>query len=103
MNKSSVTNAEVARRIGLTPAGVSRLRTENSDARRCPSYAIMKKIQDEYNWDINEQNELAHFGSPGAYARVFEMKIEADAMKKPEPTPVDPADPEYDHFKNANR
>lgn len=85
MTKSTVTNAEVAARIGLTQAGVSRLRTENSDARRTPSYAVMKNIYDAYGWDITEQNELSHFGKPGEYARRFEEILEADAMSKPEP------------------
>lgn len=90
MTKSLVTNAEVAARIGLTPAGVSRLRTENDGARRTPSYAVMHKIQEEYGWDITEQNELSHFGKPGAYARAFEEYLEADALKKPkEATDVD--------------
>lgn len=85
----------------------------------------MKRIQEVYGWDITEQNELAHFGKPGEYARTFEEYLEEDALKKPEAPqanpdgsqrvspalyaeslqvpPTDPADPNYNFYKHANR
>lgn len=84
MTKANVTNAEVAERIGLTPAGVSRLRTESAGPRRTPSYAVMKVIRDEYGWEIVDQMETAKFGKSGAYARVLEEYLEADRKRRAE-------------------
>jgi transcriptional regulator with XRE-family HTH domain len=48
---SKLSNAEVARRLGITASGVSRLRSGN----RRPSFDLMVKIANEFWWPLEDQ------------------------------------------------
>lgn len=62
------TNASVARRIGLTNGGVSRIRRGN----RNPSNDRVQVIEKEYGWPIADQYAAIKSGS---YAAEFERVI----------------------------
>jgi len=68
------TNESVARRIGLTNAGVSRIRRGN----RIPSNSRMRLIEAEYGWSIVDQY-MAKRG--GTYAAEFEAILKSDDAK----------------------
>lgn len=62
------TNTEVGARIGLDHSTVSRIRR----GERNPSIAVMLKIQDAYDWKI-EQQALAALA--GKYGEQFEQVL----------------------------
>lgn len=51
---SGVTNPEVARLLGITYSGASRIRSGG----RYPSLAVMKKVASAYGWPVSEQAAL---------------------------------------------
>jgi len=72
----SVTNPEVAKRLGLSESGVHRIR----NGTRYPSLAVMKRIAAEYDWPVSEQVNLIETDAdaPGRdmeYAHELERRI----------------------------
>ena len=74
-DKAPVPNREVADRIGLSEAGVSRIRRGN----RRPAPITMRAIEREYKWDMHDQFS---FGKPTAYSERFERILNRDYEKR---------------------
>lgn len=64
--RAAITNALVGEIIGMSHAGVSRLRSGH----RHPSIPTMVRIARKFGWTVEEQ--VALFSPPGAYAAKFE-------------------------------
>lgn len=84
MTAHTITNAEVASLVGVTPGAVSRWRTATTKAGRHPSFDAMTKIADIFDFSTTDQMELAHFGKPGAYAAKLEEHLRRYAAKQAE-------------------
>lgn len=62
------TNPSVGKRLGLSPSGVSRIRTGS----RLPSLRVIEQVAEEYGWTVQEQVQAR---LAGAYAREFEKRV----------------------------
>lgn len=68
MDTPVITNARVAKDIGVTHSMVSRIRSGD----RHPSFEIMAQIERAYNWTISDQ---AKARTEGKYAQMFEYRV----------------------------
>lgn len=66
--QKALTNQQIAKTLGLSHSGVSRIRS----GERLPSVAVMLKIESEYGWAIQDQ---AHARALGRYAQSFEKRV----------------------------
>lgn len=56
---TKTTNVEIAGRLGMTPSGISRLRSGD----RRPSFALMGQIATEFGWPVSEQAQALDMGN----------------------------------------
>jgi transcriptional regulator with XRE-family HTH domain len=68
MSTAAITNREVGELLGMTHAGVSRLRSGD----RLPSIDIMCEIEKHYQWNIDAQIKARRNGT---YATEFEAAL----------------------------
>lgn len=62
------TNKAVADKLGMSESGVSRLRSGD----RMPSLQLMQKIQEEYDWTVQQQSDRR---AAGDWTKGFEAAI----------------------------
>ncbi len=77
-NKSLVKNQDVVRATGLSPSGISRIRS----GERHPHLNTMKKIQEAYGWSAVEQWKLIAFGPQDAYRQELERVLTDHVIKE---------------------
>lgn len=69
----TVSNSELGRRLGVSHATISRIRSGT----RAPSYPLMKRIARLVDWDVTEQVEVRHQpDGQRRYSEAFEWHIE---------------------------
>ena len=65
-------NARVGQRLGVNHSTISRIRS----GQRYPSRRLMRLIEEEYGWSVNDQIELLPDGGRNRrYANEFDKKV----------------------------